>query len=902
MVAGGNFSQVENHGSSAKLTRNNIFSFDAATGKVDSNFAPNIDGLVHVVVISPDGKSVLVGGEFHHVNGASRVGLTEVSLSTGAIVSSFKVPSLDGRVYTMKLAGGRLYIGGSFTHVAGKPIAYLAALDPTTGAVDPSFSASFSGSNNPVNPGSPLVQKMDISPDGRQLVVIGNFMKVNGLDRPQIAMFDIAGGTPTLAGWETDRYRAACGQGYQTYLHDVEFSPDGAYFVVGTTGGAFSGGNQKIGCDSVSRWETTATGAGLDPTWIDFTGNDTIWSVAVTGTAVYTGGHNRWMNNAYGSDFAGPGAVDRPGLSTLDPTTGVPFTWNPTRTTGVGVFDLLATSSGLWIGDDTDWVGHEYHYKLAYFPLTGGTVVPDVTPGSLPSDAFQLGSGTSGGGSPGTCGQTTHTASSDVVTRRHLDPSTSPIATAGTRLSSSGTAWGDVRGAFMLSGTLYTGWRNGDLCAGGFNGSTFGALHPVDQHGNKFMGELSTVTGMFFANDRIYYTKRGKDSLYYRAFVSESDLVGAVSSTASSNVSGLDFSKVGGMLLSGNRLYYVTRADGILHRADWDGTAPVGGTSVKVSGPSIDGVNWTSAGLFMYAGDGAPPTKQPPVANLTVNCTQLSCAFAGSGSFDPDGTIAAYAWSFGDGSSSTQPSPSHTYAAAGTYTAKLTITDNDGLVGSMSRAVTVSATAAPLNFLGESHANANADQWSVRVPTNVVAGDALVLAVATAATAPSNPSGSGWTLLDTRTAASLTSKVWKKVATASDAGATVTISAPSTVKTVLDLLAYRGTAANPVAAVVDRSETVSRTTHTTPTVTVPTAGSWVLSIWAEKSSSTTTLSPPAGLVARYASCGTGPGRTCLLVGDGGTAVGAGSTAGGLTATADTAGSADTMWTLVVAPG
>lgn len=43
---------------------------------------------------------------------------------------------------------------------------------------------------------------------------------------------------------------------------------------------------------------------------------------------------------------------------------------------------------------------------------------------------------------------------------------------------------------------------------------------------------------------------------------------------------------------------------------------------------------------------------------------------------DPDGSIVAWSWDFGDGSSSTQQNPTHTYATAGSYTVKLTVTDD----------------------------------------------------------------------------------------------------------------------------------------------------------------------------------------------------------------------------------
>src|SRR6266481_825978 len=69
--------------------------------------------------------------------------------------------------------------------------------------------------------------------------------------------------------------------------------------------------------------------------------------------------------------------------------------------------------------------------------------------------------------------------------------------------------------------------------------------------------------------------------------------------------------------------------------------------------------------------------NHPPVVNAFGNdtgTTGTAVNFISNGSSDPDGTIASYAWNFGDtGSNNTSgsPSPSHTYAAAGTYTVSL---------------------------------------------------------------------------------------------------------------------------------------------------------------------------------------------------------------------------------------
>ena len=82
--------------------------------------------------------------------------------------------------------------------------------------------------------------------------------------------------------------------------------------------------------------------------------------------------------------------------------------------------------------------------------------------------------------------------------------------------------------------------------------------------------------------------------------------------------------------------------------------------------------------LCPYA-DGLPPLpNQAPTAVALADCTGLGCWFHGTMSFDPDGPIVSYAWSFGDGSSSSMSSESHRYASAGSYQVTLTVTDEAG--------------------------------------------------------------------------------------------------------------------------------------------------------------------------------------------------------------------------------
>ena len=92
--------------------------------------------------------------------------------------------------------------------------------------------------------------------------------------------------------------------------------------------------------------------------------------------------------------------------------------------------------------------------------------------------------------------------------------------------------------------------------------------------------------------------------------------------------------------------------------------------------------------------------NQPPTANFTFSCAGLTCSFTSTSS-DPDGSIAAYSWTFGDGATSTLPTPSHTYATGDSYMVTLTVTDNQNATSApTSKPVTVTAAnqAPTANF------------------------------------------------------------------------------------------------------------------------------------------------------------------------------------------------------------
>ncbi|MEO1643969.1 MAG: PKD domain-containing protein, partial [Chloroflexota bacterium] len=89
------------------------------------------------------------------------------------------------------------------------------------------------------------------------------------------------------------------------------------------------------------------------------------------------------------------------------------------------------------------------------------------------------------------------------------------------------------------------------------------------------------------------------------------------------------------------------------------------------------------------SGQGGGVNQEPIAVISQVNCTGLSCTFDATGSVDNDGTIATYAWNFGDGTPGTGVNPTHTYSSASTVTVTLSVTDNSGGIGTATRTVIV---------------------------------------------------------------------------------------------------------------------------------------------------------------------------------------------------------------------
>jgi hypothetical protein len=639
IVAGGTFTQVKEPGGPI-LSRTNIFAFDAATGAINTDFAPVLDGEVLSLATDGSGSSVFVGGSFSTVNGQKYRRLVKLDLATGQRMTFAGKINTGAAVYDMTVSNGKLYVGGAFSTVNKQSRQRIAAFDLPAGTLDPNLSVTFAGKHND---GTVRVHKLDVSPDGTKLVAIGNFLTANGLDRRQIAMLNLTTTPVSVSNWQTSRFVPQCTSRFDTYMRDVDFDPTGQYFVIGTTGAWMGGPNAGVLCDTVSRWRTADTGANVQPEWVDYTGGDTTFSVAATGTAVYVGGHQRWWNNPWVADRQGPGAVSRPGIAALDPLNGLPFRWNPVRDPrGLGVQALVATDQGLWVGSDTANIGGEYHGEIAMMPIEGGTAVPKHVNFDLPNELYSLPTG------PG---------SVEYLSHRPFN-GTTPGTTV--QQATAGTNWGTARGAFFTNGKIYAGWSDGTFTSQTFDGTTLGPKQPVTLNGltNSYW-PASNLSGMALENGRLFYTVSGDPRMYFRYFTPESDVVGAQTFTVSGNGDGFSWSDVSGLTLSGAKLYFA-RSNGNLYSVNWVNGRP-SGSIATLGGPAIDGRNWTSRGMFVWGQNADKTAPTVPGTPAGVSTTTTSIDLTWSASTDSVSQVIEYRV-YRDGA----PAPVATIASAST--------------------------------------------------------------------------------------------------------------------------------------------------------------------------------------------------------------------------------------------
>lgn len=312
---GGSFTAVRRKDGST-VTRNRLAAINALTGELKS-WNPNANGTVHALAASGDGSRIYTGGEFTIVGGQTRNRLAKISASSGSL-SSWK-PSASSTVRALARKGSRLYAGGTFSTINGVSVSRLAALDTSTGALKSDFKPRPDAG----------VRGLALSPDGTRLYVAGSFATIGGAARRNLAAVSPSSGS--ARSWAPNP---------DWFAYGLAVSADGTRVFAG---GAGTGGH-------VAAWSSSGT-----LKWHQTLDGDAN-AVAVTGNAIYAGGH-----------FHTAAGQPREKLAAFDPASGAIDPWNPGADSIAGVYAVTAARNGLHVGGDFTVIGGVTQPRYAQF-------------------------------------------------------------------------------------------------------------------------------------------------------------------------------------------------------------------------------------------------------------------------------------------------------------------------------------------------------------------------------------------------------------------------------------------------------------------------------------------------------------------------------------------------------
>jgi hypothetical protein len=362
MYAVGTFTRISR--GSKVLDRENAFSFKAEAPYTVTSWHPRVHGEVNSIAFDDHCKHAYLGGDFKKVGKRKVSNLVEVSTATGFVERRFKArPNLV--VETLLMWHQHLLTGGFFNHpTAHVRHRYFASLHPTTGKDDGYLSLGISGEYRYRNSrgveagGNPTrVYNQQLSHNGKRLLVEGDFTRMGGKSRQQVAMLDLHPKHASLSQWHAKGFDGNCVADMPFYVRTGAWSVDDKSVFFATTGekpatgpGSRVTSPRRGLCDAAIAFP--AKPRPVKRKWINYTGCDSLYAVAADKNTVYVGGHERWTDNPLQCNNNDSGqAVAAPGMAGLSTKSGR-LSYNPTRSRGTGADDMLLTKAGLWIASD----------------------------------------------------------------------------------------------------------------------------------------------------------------------------------------------------------------------------------------------------------------------------------------------------------------------------------------------------------------------------------------------------------------------------------------------------------------------------------------------------------------------------------------------------------------------
>ncbi|GAB2875296.1 YncE family protein [Nocardioides pacificus] len=189
IYAGGGFTSTRPTGAAegtSETGQAHLAAFDAATGAPLSSFAPQLTNdytngpaTVHAMALSPDGKTLYVGGDFNRINGQKAEHVAKFDAATGAFLGQVGWNGVDGTVRALAVSpdGNTLYVGGNFARANWTTRRDAAAFDLRDNSVtawEPKIS------DNVVNEAL-RVTALAVAGGGNRVFMTGTFRKVNGV-------------------------------------------------------------------------------------------------------------------------------------------------------------------------------------------------------------------------------------------------------------------------------------------------------------------------------------------------------------------------------------------------------------------------------------------------------------------------------------------------------------------------------------------------------------------------------------------------------------------------------------------------------------------------------------------------------------------------------------------------